>query len=283
MPQIFEFRGAEGLVYAPVTVDDKDNYTTGTVKDLAGLAQVTKATNSSDETHYYDNIPAIVISSEGADTITLNVSAIPQDVLAEITGQYYDDTTGMLVEQERVPQYFALGYKTQTTNGDDVYVWRLKGMFSIPDVTSSTKNDGTDAAGQELVYTGINTVHKFSKTGKGAKGVNVNDGLNLADVSNFFDTVQTPDTVQPKTETPSISLSASALSIEAGNEATVIATYVPNTATVVWTSSAEEVATVEDGTIAALADGTTTITAKITVGSRDYTATCAVTVTPAQI
>lgn len=207
MPKIVEYRGAEGLVFAEIIADDNQTpteqdanhgYKTGTVKELAGLATVNKSTNSTDETHYYDNIPAIVISSEGSDTVTLNVSAIPLDVLAEITGQFYDAATGMLVEQERDPKYYALGYKTQNTDGEDILVWRLKGRFSIPDMESSTKNDGTDANGQELVYTGINTTHKFTKTGKSAKGVTVNDGLGLADTDEFFDTVQTPDTITAK-------------------------------------------------------------------------------------
>ena len=60
-------------------------------------------------------------------------------------------------------------------------------------------NDGTDANGQELVYTGISTTHKFSKTGKGAKAVNVDVAKNLADVTNFFTTVTTPDTLVART------------------------------------------------------------------------------------
>ncbi len=283
MPQIFEYRGAEGLVYAPVTVDDKDNYTTGTVKELAGLATVTKAVDSSSDTHFYDNIPAIVIDSEGQDTITLKVSGIPLDVYAELTGQYYDADLGMLVEQEREPGYFALGYITSRTDGTRVLVWRMKGKFSVPDTTSNTKANNTDASGQELTYTGINTIHKFQKTGKGAKGINVDEGKNLADTDNFFDTVQTPDTVHAKTETPSVTLSASALSIEEGNSATITASVVPATAEVTWTSSEETVATVTNGTVAALAEGTTTIKAEITVGTTKYSDTCAVTVSQAQI
>lgn len=279
---IVEYRGAEGLVYAQITEDTVENFSAGTVKSLAGLATVTKAANSSEEAHYYDNIPAIIITSDGADTITLNVSALSLEVQADIYGEYYDDSTGMYVEQEREPKYFALGYITENTAGQKIYVWRMKGRFSKADVTSSTKNDGTDASGQELTFTGIKTTHKFTKTGKSASGVTVNAGLDLADVEHFFDTVQTPDTVQPKTATPSISLSASALSIEAENSATIIATTVPADAVVTWTSSAETVATVDsDGKVSALLAGSTTITAKITVGSVDYSATCAVTVTNA--
>lgn len=195
MPQIYEYRGVEGLVYAKVTKDASDEFTTGAVKDLAGVAEISKATDSTNEAHYYDNLPAVVVSSTGSDTITISASAIPLDVLADITGQVYDETTGTFIEQERTPGYFAIGYKTKDTNGNEYYVWRLKGTFNIPNQDSQTENTGTDANGQEITFTGISTIHKFTKTGKSAKAVTVNTGLGLADVSTFFDTVQTPDTI----------------------------------------------------------------------------------------
>lgn len=200
MPKIYEYRGVEGLVYAEVTADTKETFTTGTVKDLAGVAEIGKTTDSSNEAHYYDNIAAIVVSSTGSDEITVSASAIPLDVLAEITGQFYDTTLGMFVEKERDPKYFALGYKTKDTNGNDYYVWRLKGTFNIPDQTNATEDDGTDANGQELTYTGISTVHKFTKLdNKPAKAVTVDTSVNPVDESTFFGTVQTPDSVQVAT------------------------------------------------------------------------------------
>lgn len=120
-------------------------------------------------------------------------------MLATITGQNYDSATGALFEGVRDLKYFALGYKTKKTNGDEVYVWRLKGTFNIPDETNTTENDSTDANGQELVYTGIATTHKFTKTGKGAKAVVVDVAKDLANVSTFFATVTTPDTLTVKT------------------------------------------------------------------------------------
>ena len=83
------------------------------------------------------------------------------------------------------------------TDGSEIYVWRLKGTLAIPGSTHQTEDDGTDGNGQELTYTGISTTHKFTKTGKGAKAINVKaDGK--ADVSKFFETVQTPDSVKAK-------------------------------------------------------------------------------------
>ena len=98
--KIFEYRGVEGAVYAPIVTDDDTTFETGTVKSLAGVSEIAKSTDSSNEAHYYDNIPAVVVGSTGSDEITINSSAIPLDVLAEITGQYYDEATGMMVEQE---------------------------------------------------------------------------------------------------------------------------------------------------------------------------------------
>lgn len=198
MAEIFEYRGVEGLVYAEVTKDDETEYTTGEVKSLAGVAEIGRTTETSSEAHYYDNVPAVVISSTGADEVTCTVSAIPLDVLADITGQGYDETTGTFIEGEREVKYFALGYKTKKTNGDEVYVWRYKGTFSVPDSTHATENNGTDANGQEITYTGISTTHKFTKSAKRAKAINVDVGLNKADVSTFFDKVTTPDTLKAK-------------------------------------------------------------------------------------
>lgn len=192
----FEYRGVSNAVYAEITADTAENFTTGAVKDLTGVSEIGKTTDSANETHYYDNLPAIVIDSVGSDEITINTSGIPLDVLADITGQYYDQTTGMLVEQESTPKYFAFGYITDKTDGTKVLVWRLKGKFSIPGTTSATKDDGTDANGQELTYTGISTVHKFTKTGKPARAINIDTSVNKTITEDdFFATVSTPDTI----------------------------------------------------------------------------------------
>lgn len=195
---IVEWRGIKNVVYAKVLTDDVDAFECGDVKKLAGVAELSRTTENSSETKYYDDIPAIVVDSTGADTVTCSMSAIPLDVLAEITGQDYDADLGVLVEGERQSDYFALGYETSKTNGDIVYVWRLKGKFSIPDSTHATKTAGTESNGQEVVYTGINTTHKFTKNGKTAKAINVDVSKDKVNVTDFFATVQTIDTLTAK-------------------------------------------------------------------------------------
>lgn len=194
--EIQEYRGVRGLVAAEVITDTLEKFECGTPFALAGVAELSRTTETSSETHYYDNVPAIVIDSTGADEVTVTGSAIPFDALAKVTGQLYDESKGMFVEGERQAKYFALGYITEKTDGTEVFVWRLKGKFNIPDSTHATKDDGAEANGQELIYTGINTTHKFTAIGnKTAKAVNVDTSVNKVAESEFFKTVQTPDTV----------------------------------------------------------------------------------------
>ena len=284
--KIFEYRGVEGLVYAEVLKDTAEEFQCGSVKPLAGVAEIAKSTDSANEAHYYDNLPAVVVSSTGSDTVTISASAIDYEVVAEITGQYYDDQLGLYVEKERTPKYFAIGYQTKTTDGDIMYVWRLKGTFNVPDEDSATENDGTDANGQELVYTGISTTHKFTKLAnagnnnkpKSAKALVVNTALGLADVSNFFESVQTPDTIQPASVFPSVTVSPSRAEVDEGANVVLSAVAVPAGTAISWTSSDTDKATVANGVVHGVAAGSVTITATITYDGNNYTDTCAVTV-----
>ena len=283
--EIIEYRGVENLVYAKLLTDTAEGMTFGEVNPIAGIAEVSKATESSSDVHYYDNYGAIVIDSEGPDTITLNVSAIPLEVLADITGQYYDESTGMLCEGDCVPPYIAIGYITENTNHEKMLVWRLKGKVSIPDQTSLTKNNGTDANGQELVYTGINPNCKFTKTGRHNKGIIVNAGKGLIDDTNFFTSVQTPDTVNASQMSIALNVTLSEMNVEGyiGDEKTLTAVVNPPAASVTWQSSDNAVASVTNGTVTMLTAGTATITASITDGTNTYTATCSVTVSTPQL
>lgn len=188
-----DFRGVDNLVYAKVTADDAESYTTGAVQDLIPVAEISKSTEASSASKYYDNIPAIVINSEGADEITITGAAIPLNVLADITGKAIDAASGALIDGPGVPPYVAIGYKYGLTDGSEVVYWRLKGKFNLPEAASATEDDGTDSSGQELTYTGVNTNHKFESTGKTAKGVVMDSRFSTFTDSAVFAQVVTPD------------------------------------------------------------------------------------------
>lgn len=197
--EIAEYRGCENLVFAEVTKDDSESYTTGTVEELAGLAEVGVTTEQSSETKYYDNAPALVLQGLGSETRTFTIDHLPLKLLAKLTGQQVDATTGAILGggDGVETKYFAVGYVSEVTSGVKTYKWALKGTFAIPDETNTTKNGGTDSNNMSLVYTGIATTHKFKNGGKKvyvALEDTTEDGKKI-DMSTWFDKVQTPDTL----------------------------------------------------------------------------------------
>ena len=207
--EVFEFRGVDNLYVAEVLTDDNDaegGYTCETPVYLAPVAEVGKTTDSSNEAHYYDNKAMIVVNSESADKISITMAPPILEKLTKIIGKSFDATTGMMVDGPRQNKYFALMYRTKGTDGAYRYVSRLKGTFSIPEESNATENDGTDTTNTSIEYTGIYTTHEFNKgiyngtswEKSGVKGVVVDTRYGLADVSKFFESVQTPDSVTVK-------------------------------------------------------------------------------------
>lgn len=289
--QIFEFRGVDNFYFAEVTKDDADGYTCGTPVHIP-VQEVGKTTDSSSEAHYYDNKAMIVVNSESADTISLTLAPPALDKLAKLIGKSFDSSLGMMVDSPRQNKYFAIMYRTKGTDGGYRYVSRLKGQFNIPEESVQTEDDGTDTSNTSIEFTGIYTEYEFNKgkyengswSKSGAKGIVVDARYGLADVSNFFASVQTPDTVQAYSPTvidvTGVLVSPTTKSITVGDTFQLVETVAPYNATdkaVTWSSSDDAVCTVSaTGMIEGMASGTATIT--VTTHDGSFTATCAVTV-----
>lgn len=192
---VVEFRGCDNLVIAEVTVDNSEAYTAGEVKELAPVATISKNTETSVAKKYYDNIAKITIRSEGADEVTLTVPALGLAMLGWIIGKDIDEDTGAFLDTPAIERKFAIGYRIKLTDGTYRYVWRLKGTFSIPDEETNTEDDGTDSSNQQLTFSGDRTIYKFTKNKKGVKAVVLDERDGKCNFDEFFEQVQTPDTI----------------------------------------------------------------------------------------
>lgn len=286
--QIFEFRGVDKFYFAEVTKDDSTGYETATPIHIP-VQEIGKSTDSASEAHYYDNKAMIVVNSESADTIVLTIAPPALDKLAQLIGKSYDETTGMMVDSPRQNKYFAITYRTKGTDGGYRYVTRLKGQFNIPEETYQTENDGTDTNNTQITFTGIYTEYEFNKgvydgtkwSKAGVKGIVVDARYGLADISTFFDKIQTPDSIQvAPIPVTGVTVSPTSDSIAVSETLTLTATVSPEDATnktVTWSSSDDSIATVVDGVVTGVAAGNATITVTTVDGS--FTATCEITVT----
>ena len=276
--QVFEFRGVDNLYVAEVLEDDENGYVCATPIHLAPVAEVGKSTDSSSEAHYYDNKAMIVINSESADTISITMAPPELAKLATIIGKSFDATTGMMVDSPRQNKYFALMYRTKGTDGQYRYVSRLKGQFTIPEETSATEDDGTDTNNTSIEFTGIYTEYEFTK-GKyngtawekaGVKGIVVDTRYGLANVSNFFSQVQTPDTITTGITSIDIGDATATIAVDRVKNFTAVITPsgVVDGSAVQWTTSDASVARLWSET------GMTNMAIGVSEGEAVITATC---------
>lgn len=196
--KFIKFRGVSDVVYAKVLTDTSADITFGEVKHLAWVAELSNETETSASTDYADNQPVYTHNSEGADTITINSSALTDEVLADISGKEYDAENEAFYGTEREQNYFALGYRFKEVGPDgtiEKLQWFYKGSFGVPSMTVKSEDDSSDTEGQEITYTAIMPTKKFTTPSGKQKAMKFfrvtnkdNDKCNT-----FFDKVTTPD------------------------------------------------------------------------------------------
>ena len=193
-----EYRGVRGLVIAEVTKDDSSGYTAEEWEELSGVQSVAVAKNESSETHYYDNLAAIVVDAEGADEVTLTVSILANKTRAKIDGVEYEQTQDMIINTPKKRKYFALGYIGEKTDGTEEFNILYKGKFSGGGETHNTKDDGTEATNVEYTFTAVHTTAKIY-SGKSAKSVKVPASTKVTEVAVFGTFTAGVSTLDPLT------------------------------------------------------------------------------------
>lgn len=198
----------------------------------------------------------------------------------------------------------AISGNTVSENGGGVYVHN--GTFTVsgsPVITGNTKSgnannvyltsDNTITVNGELTGGNNSIGVKMAEPGVFAQpdGTNVTE-LTAADAAkftsddaNFKPAVAVDDTklslVSALVAVTGVSLDKNSITLGVGGSETLTAAVEPDDATnkaVTWSSDVESVATVADGVVSAVSEGTATITVTTEDGSK--TATCAVTVLP---
>lgn len=193
------FRGVRDLVISQMTVNEAQSgeitETYGDVTALAGVQNISFDVNESSATHYFDNKGAIVIASEGDDSLTLTVSKTDLKTRALIEGRTYDETKKAFIATEQNKPYFALGFKAKLTDGTEEYYWFYKGKFTAGSKEFSTEDDGTDINTMQYTFTAIYTGAKY-KVGEEEKSVKYAILPSTATgAATFFSAVTTPDKI----------------------------------------------------------------------------------------
>lgn len=193
-------------------------------------------------------------------------------------------TTGIwLVNTYRAHEEAEQGGSTTTQTVSSITLNKSKLELTTNGSTTSGSLTPTITTSDGAAYTG-NVTWTSSNTSvvSVANGVVTAKGNGTATVTAKAGGKSATCTVTVTTVLKGISLSSKTISMNKGTTKKLTVTYNPTTASnkkVTWSSNAESVASVSDGTITAKGNGTAVITARSEEGG--YTATCTVTVTTA--
>lgn len=198
MPNSGEYKSKVGLAslyMAEVTQDDASAYVAETPEWLAPAANASQEPSVSSETQYADDQAYDVNSAEGETKITLEVTNIPLEKLALMTGREFDPTTGRMYDNSGVAPFFALSFKSLKSNGKYKYYQYLKGKFSMPKEEIATRKEKPEPKTITIEYTAIKTVKTFVLSGSvtdGVKRVVGDEDITGFSGASWFSAVQIP-------------------------------------------------------------------------------------------
>jgi phi13 family phage major tail protein len=198
MPSASEYKPSVGLrdiYYALVSQDDASAYAAGTPAYLAPAMTANLAPAVNSETVYADDGPYENMVSEGETAIEMEVTEIPLQQLAEITGTVYDATTASLLDNGGTPPLVALGFRAKKSNGGYKYYWYFKGKFTKPAEDKQSDSDTPNIKPAKLTYTALKTTYQWTMGGTtdGVKRRVVDsDNPGTTTVANWFTAVQVP-------------------------------------------------------------------------------------------
>jgi methionine-rich copper-binding protein CopC len=176
---------------------------------------------------------------------------LPPEMEAWLTGEKLDAVTGRMYDSATPASapYFALGYRSQKSNGHYRYYWFLKGKFQKPGNEHTTLGEKAEAKTVELMYNAMKTVYKFNQGTRtdGVKRVSGDEDTTNFSATGWFTAVQTPasSSASALTCTPSPADGATGVNVTAN----VVLTF--NNA--IRTGSAGITVAKSDGTLVAAA------------------------------
>lgn len=156
-------RGLSNVYIAELISDTEEKIEYGTPRHLMPAGEMSRTTENEKTNVYFDNVVFYQSGSEGATEISITGAGLRAAFEADILGKYVDPETGAVLDTgEYVEKYYAICGETDNTDGTHEHFWMLKGSFALPEHEDKTVDDSTDTNGQTMVFSAIQTKHKFT-------------------------------------------------------------------------------------------------------------------------
>ena len=190
-PTVSSTVGLKNMVIAPLTVDTEETLTYGDLQLVAGAIEATITPDNADpDIQYADDIEFDVLYPDPELTFTTKMADIPLAIQEMIFGNNIDDNGVLIRTSTDKPPYFAVGFKSEKSNGKFRFVWLYKVRAKALTENYATK-EGTTINLQtgEVEWTAIKRTHDSRYQAVADEGEN---GFTAAMGETFLTSVYTP-------------------------------------------------------------------------------------------
>ena len=160
-PAVSSTVGLKNMVIAPVTADAETATTYGDLQRVAGAIEATITPENNDpDIQYFDDVEGDVLYPDPELTFKTKLADLPLIVQEMIFSNKIDDNGVLVRTASDRPPYFAVGFKSEKSDGTFRYVWLFK-VRAKPVTENYATKEGTNVTRQtgEIEWTAIKRTH----------------------------------------------------------------------------------------------------------------------------
>ena len=190
-PTVSSTIGLKDVVIAPLTVDTETTLTYGTLQKIAGAIDATVSPDNADpDVQYADDGEFDTLYADPEVAFKLKMADLPLVIQEMILNNVIDDNGVLIRSAQDKPPYFAIGFKSEKSDGKFRYVWLFKCRAKPISETFATK-EGKTVTRQtpEVEFTAIKRTHDGHWQAVADEGEN---GFTATNAAAFLSSVYTP-------------------------------------------------------------------------------------------
>jgi phi13 family phage major tail protein len=179
--------GLRDVVFAKLTADTSSSLTYAALEaETVDAIDVQISHNNTDPNVLYaDDIEDDVLYEDTELNVTLEVKDLPLSLQADLLGMTLGTKSEVIEVAGATIPYYAMGFKSEKRDGNDRYVWLLKGRAHPPEDTYHTKERDTTRQNDKITMTFI----KRTNDGAFKYILDSEDIPELKDPDSFFTSV----------------------------------------------------------------------------------------------
>ena len=201
-PAVASTVGLKNMVLAPLTTDTEAGHTYGDLQLVAGAIDASITPQNADpNVQYADDIEFNVLYPDPELSFKTKMADIPLAIQEMIFGNQIDNNGVLVRTASDRPPYYAVGFKSEKSDGTFRYVWLFK-VRAKPITESYATKEGTTINRQtgEVEWTAIKRTHDARYQAVADEGQN---GFTAAMGATFLATVYEPSfTTTPDPQEP---------------------------------------------------------------------------------